>query len=55
MEKSKPIRFVMIAAILLLGVYWSVASAISGEDVPQHWFPGYRRVAGNPTRGMRPW
>jgi thiosulfate/3-mercaptopyruvate sulfurtransferase len=38
MEKSKPIRFVMIAAILLLGVYWSVASAISGEEYPNTGF-----------------
>lgn len=38
MEKSKPVRYVTIAAMLLLGVYWSAASAISGEEFPN---PGF--------------
>ncbi len=38
MEKSKPIRYVTIAAMLLLGVYWSAASAISGEEYPNTGF-----------------
>jgi len=38
MEKSKPIRYVTIAAMLLLGVYWSAASAISGEEYPNAGF-----------------
>ena len=38
MDKSKLIRHVAIAAILLLGVYWSAASAISGEEYPNTGF-----------------
>jgi thiosulfate/3-mercaptopyruvate sulfurtransferase len=34
MENSRLIRYVAIAAILLLGIYWSAASAISGEEYP---------------------
>ncbi|SDT94193.1 sulfurtransferase [Desulfobacula phenolica] len=38
MKNSKLIRYVAIAAVLLLGVYWSAASAISGKDYPNAGF-----------------
>ncbi|HSO19469.1 MAG TPA: rhodanese-like domain-containing protein [Desulfosarcina sp.] len=38
MKNGKPIRYAAIAAILLLGVYWSAASATSGEDYPNAGF-----------------
>ena len=38
MKNGKQIRYVAIAAVLLLGVYWSAASAISGEDYPNAGF-----------------
>lgn len=38
MINSKLIRYVAIAAVLLLGVYWSAASAISGEGYPNAGF-----------------
>jgi thiosulfate/3-mercaptopyruvate sulfurtransferase len=41
MKNGKLIRYVVIAAVLLLGVYWSAASAISGgtgEDYPNAHF-----------------
>jgi len=38
MKNGKLIRYVVIAAVLLLGVYWSAACAISGEDYPNTGF-----------------
>ncbi len=34
MKNGKLIRYMVIAAVLLLGVYWSAASAVSREDYP---------------------
>ncbi|MBF0258808.1 MAG: sulfurtransferase, partial [Desulfamplus sp.] len=38
MKNNKLIRYVAIAAVLMLGVYWSAASAISDEDYPNAGF-----------------
>jgi thiosulfate/3-mercaptopyruvate sulfurtransferase len=38
MEKSNLMRYVTIAAVLLLGVYWSAASAVTGEEYPNAGF-----------------
>ena len=55
MKNGKLIRYAAIAAILLLGVYWSAASAISGgagEDYPNagflataEWLKSYKEDA----------
>lgn len=45
MDKKRIVRNVVIAVILLCGVYWSLASARPGSDYPESAYLGYCPLA----------